>query len=204
MELFLASKFTTYTYQNILPLRSLLVYLYSQLELLVRKEATVAEQEELPNNKSNNRMNMNQESIFEKCPDNPELFRVKPEYDFHLFITTSPCGDARIFSLHEGREKTAAVNNNNNMAVAPAADVEVTISSVKKEEDEVTVVSPSASTASLNENNNDASIGSAKAAEAEEDVEVDKASDTASNSQPPTTREVKPNNVQDSSRGMLR
>ena len=28
-------------------------------------------------------------------------FRLKPGIAFHLFITTSPCGDARIFSLHE-------------------------------------------------------------------------------------------------------
>ena len=36
--------------------------------------------------------------------------RLKEGVDFHLFITTSPCGDARIFSLHEApstREKEA-------------------------------------------------------------------------------------------------
>ena len=27
--------------------------------------------------------------------------RVKPQYKFHLYINTAPCGDARIFSPHE-------------------------------------------------------------------------------------------------------
>lgn len=30
-----------------------------------------------------------------------KCFRLKEGIDFHLFITTAPCGDARIFSLHE-------------------------------------------------------------------------------------------------------
>ena len=28
-------------------------------------------------------------------------FKIKPGVSFHLFISTAPCGDARIFSLHE-------------------------------------------------------------------------------------------------------
>ena len=42
------------------------------------------------------------ESIFEVRP--PELgpgFKVKDGYQFHLYISTSPCGDARIFAPHE-------------------------------------------------------------------------------------------------------
>ena len=34
------------------------------------------------------------------------LFRLKDGIGFHLFITTSPCGDARIFSLHESSTAT--------------------------------------------------------------------------------------------------
>ena len=34
------------------------------------------------------------------------FFRLKDRIDFHLFITTSPCGDARIFSLHESSSAT--------------------------------------------------------------------------------------------------
>lgn len=40
-----------------------------------------------------------EESIFELCADG--YFQLKDGIEFHLFITTSPCGDARIFSLHE-------------------------------------------------------------------------------------------------------
>lgn len=28
-------------------------------------------------------------------------FRVRPHYKFHLYISTAPCGDARIFAPHE-------------------------------------------------------------------------------------------------------
>ena len=42
-------------------------------------------------------------SIFWKCFF---IFRLKDGIDFHLFITTSPCGDARIFSLHESSSAT--------------------------------------------------------------------------------------------------
>ena len=37
---------------------------------------------------------------------NVAFFRLKDRIDFHLFITTSPCGDARIFSLHESSSAT--------------------------------------------------------------------------------------------------
>ena len=34
------------------------------------------------------------------------IFRLKEGVTFHLFITTAPCGDARIFSLHESSSST--------------------------------------------------------------------------------------------------
>lgn len=39
-------------------------------------------------------------SIFTRC-DNRQGFRLKENVQFHLYISTSPCGDARIFSPHE-------------------------------------------------------------------------------------------------------
>ncbi|KAG7170814.1 Double-stranded RNA-specific editase 1-like 2 [Homarus americanus] len=40
------------------------------------------------------------ETIFEQLEDQ-KGFRVCPEYKFHLYINTAPCGDARIFAPHE-------------------------------------------------------------------------------------------------------
>lgn len=39
-------------------------------------------------------------SIFSRC-DNRQGFQLKENVQFHLYISTSPCGDARIFSPHE-------------------------------------------------------------------------------------------------------
>lgn len=42
------------------------------------------------------------QSVFEKRPvEQGPGFRVKLGYQFHLYISTSPCGDARIFAPHE-------------------------------------------------------------------------------------------------------
>ncbi|XP_071320831.1 double-stranded RNA-specific editase 1-like isoform X2 [Trachinotus anak] len=63
--------------------RSLIRYLYSQLDHF------------LSNNEEEHR-----KSIFTRC-DNRQGFRLKENVQFHLYISTSPCGDARIFSPHE-------------------------------------------------------------------------------------------------------
>lgn len=39
-------------------------------------------------------------TIFEELEDS-KGFRIQPQYKFHLYINTAPCGDARIFAPHE-------------------------------------------------------------------------------------------------------
>ncbi|XP_030770918.1 double-stranded RNA-specific editase 1 isoform X4 [Rhinopithecus roxellana] len=66
---------------EIISRRSLLRFLYTQLELYL-------------NNKDDQKR-----SIFQKSERGG--FRLKDNVQFHLYISTSPCGDARIFSPHE-------------------------------------------------------------------------------------------------------
>uniref|UniRef100_A0A8C9SPS0 Adenosine deaminase RNA specific B1b n=1 Tax=Scleropages formosus TaxID=113540 RepID=A0A8C9SPS0_SCLFO len=67
---------------EIIARRSLIRYLYAQLERF------------LGNNKEEH-----QRSIFCSCERHG--YRLKENVQFHLYISTSPCGDARIFSPHE-------------------------------------------------------------------------------------------------------
>lgn len=46
--------------------------------------------------------NRGDESILEE--KNKKGFKLKPGIQFHLYINTAPCGDARIFSPHEENE----------------------------------------------------------------------------------------------------
>ncbi|XP_024418097.1 double-stranded RNA-specific editase 1 isoform X1 [Desmodus rotundus] len=66
---------------EIISRRSLLRFLYTQLELYL-------------NNKDDQK-----KSIFQKSERGG--FKLKDSVQFHLYISTSPCGDARIFSPHE-------------------------------------------------------------------------------------------------------
>ncbi|XP_034029563.1 double-stranded RNA-specific editase 1-like [Thalassophryne amazonica] len=63
--------------------RCLIRYLYAQLEHFL----------------SNNEEEQ-QKSVFTRC-ENRYGFQLKQNIEFHLYISTSPCGDARIFSPHE-------------------------------------------------------------------------------------------------------
>ncbi|XP_045140401.1 double-stranded RNA-specific editase 1 isoform X2 [Echinops telfairi] len=65
---------------EIISRRSLLRFLYTQLELYLNKEDQ-------------------KRSIFQKSERGG--FKLKENVQFHLYISTSPCGDARIFSPHE-------------------------------------------------------------------------------------------------------
>uniref|UniRef100_A0A667ZAI8 Adenosine deaminase RNA specific B1 n=1 Tax=Myripristis murdjan TaxID=586833 RepID=A0A667ZAI8_9TELE len=66
---------------EIIARRSLIRYLYTQLEFFL-------------SNKEDH-----QKSIFVRC--DKRGYRLKDNVQFHLYISTSPCGDARIFSPHE-------------------------------------------------------------------------------------------------------
>ncbi|KAJ8351657.1 hypothetical protein SKAU_G00231330 [Synaphobranchus kaupii] len=67
---------------EIIARRSLIRYLYTQLELLL-----------------SSKKDEQQRSIFSRCDG--QGYRLKDHVQFHLYISTSPCGDARIFSPHE-------------------------------------------------------------------------------------------------------
>lgn len=41
------------------------------------------------------------ESVFLKPENGSTKYRLRPEIQFHLYINTAPCGDARVFSPHE-------------------------------------------------------------------------------------------------------
>uniref|UniRef100_A0A8C4YYL1 Adenosine deaminase RNA specific B1a n=1 Tax=Gadus morhua TaxID=8049 RepID=A0A8C4YYL1_GADMO len=63
--------------------RSLVRFLYGQLEALISSSSP-----------------SQQALVFSRCDAAPG-FRLKEQVQFHLYISTSPCGDARIFSPHE-------------------------------------------------------------------------------------------------------
>ncbi|XP_036401703.1 double-stranded RNA-specific editase 1 isoform X1 [Megalops cyprinoides] len=67
---------------EIIARRSLIRYLYSQLEYFL-----------------SHKKEEQQKSIFGRCEK--QGYRLKDNVQFHLYISTSPCGDARIFSPHE-------------------------------------------------------------------------------------------------------
>ncbi|XP_043079401.1 double-stranded RNA-specific editase 1a isoform X3 [Puntigrus tetrazona] len=67
---------------EIIARRSLIRYLYGQLEYFLSESTEEREK-----------------SIFRWCSEHG--YRLKEDIQFHLYISTSPCGDARIFSPHE-------------------------------------------------------------------------------------------------------
>uniref|UniRef100_A0A9J7YP35 Adenosine deaminase RNA specific B1a n=1 Tax=Cyprinus carpio carpio TaxID=630221 RepID=A0A9J7YP35_CYPCA len=67
---------------EIIARRSLIRYLYSQMEYFLSDSTEEHEK-----------------SIFRCCSEHG--YRLKDDIQFHLYISTSPCGDARIFSPHE-------------------------------------------------------------------------------------------------------
>ena len=72
------------SHSEIVARRCLILYLYKQMEYAVNS----SEMSDVSENKS----------VLTKSNDGK--YKVKEGVNFHLFITTALCGDARIFSLH--------------------------------------------------------------------------------------------------------
>lgn len=113
------------SHAEIVTRRCLMVYLYKQLENICN----------------------NEESIFQPTPDTSAVFHyeLKEGIGFHLFITTSPCGDARIFSLHENSNKdkplepATSVHSLNNAVEENSKDGSKPEDGVVNEEEEKTI-----------------------------------------------------------------
>ena len=72
---------------EIIARRCLIRYCYQQLKLLITEN--------------------NDESIFERIP-NSNRFQLKSFIAFHLYISTSPCGDGRLFAPQEPRSEQSS------------------------------------------------------------------------------------------------
>jgi double stranded RNA-specific editase B len=70
------------SHAEIVARRCFINFIYEQLELHVKPETA-------------------KESVFIKPTANCPLYRLKDNIQFHLYINTAPCGDARVFSPHE-------------------------------------------------------------------------------------------------------
>lgn len=66
---------------EIISRRCLIRYCYQQLKLLIEDN--------------------NQDSIFERIQNTNNRFQLKSSIAFHLYISTSPCGDGRLFAPQE-------------------------------------------------------------------------------------------------------
>lgn len=74
---------------EIIARRCLVRYCYQQLKLLVEENHT--------------------DGIFERIPDS-DRFRLKSSIAFHLYISTSPCGDGRLFAPQEPESEQTGMN----------------------------------------------------------------------------------------------
>ncbi|XP_055616322.1 double-stranded RNA-specific editase Adar isoform X5 [Toxorhynchites rutilus septentrionalis] len=107
------------SHAEIIARRGLLDYFYAQLDLHCRSQSSNTNVAASNNNsataqyngKGGNNNNTNslggieqpeqESSIFVRPADGSTLYRLKDGINFHLYINTAPCGDARVFSPHE-------------------------------------------------------------------------------------------------------
>lgn len=90
------------SHSEIVARRCLILYLYKQMEYAVNS----SEMSDVSENKS----------VLTKSNDGK--YKVKEGVNFHLFITTAPCGDARIFSLHESSGSATNLDSKNKPEIA--------------------------------------------------------------------------------------
>lgn len=79
---------------EIISRRCLIRYLYQQLKLLIEDR--------------------NEDSIFERIADT-NRFQLKSNIAFHLYISTSPCGDGRLFAPQEPTAEQSTTTNHGEM-----------------------------------------------------------------------------------------
>ncbi|XP_067012157.2 double-stranded RNA-specific editase Adar [Anabrus simplex] len=82
------------THAEIIARRCLVDFLYSQLEMHITEESA-------------------EQSIFIKVPEK-NGYQLKENVKFHLYISTAPCGDARIFSPHEAESQDDSIDKHPN------------------------------------------------------------------------------------------
>uniref|UniRef100_A0A182FMH1 Uncharacterized protein n=1 Tax=Anopheles albimanus TaxID=7167 RepID=A0A182FMH1_ANOAL len=97
------------SHAEIIARRGLMDFIYSQLDLLCRRQAdsattaTASEcsaQSGLKETETHS-TEPEEEPIFNKPSSESGLYTLKEGIYFHLYINTAPCGDARVFSPHE-------------------------------------------------------------------------------------------------------
>ena len=94
--------FVHLSHAEVLCVRILRKYIYKQLRLLIESKLNPGD----PNSAANIAENILE---FNEMPQNFSLdnnikikpFKLKKNVNFHLFISSAPCGDGRIFSINE-------------------------------------------------------------------------------------------------------
>lgn len=92
------------SHAEIIARRGLLDFFYAQLDLHCRQSNNASTTAQYNGKNGNNNLDQQMEqetSIFVWPADGSSLYRLRDGINFHLYINTAPCGDARVFSPHE-------------------------------------------------------------------------------------------------------